>query len=137
MGGQNRNKQSGTNLSLTIEDLMGKQSVRATFRLPQQTIDLLSVIAGQLGIKQKSLFDQLIEDTSVLKQVAKEAQQYSSDSEDTRQKTFVISRSSLLSLNYIAKQQKIPRGWWHRNDRSTIACPAMHPSEAHQTPLRA
>ena len=51
---------------LTVDDLKGKQSVRATFRLPQQVIELLTLIAGQLGIKQKSLFDQLIEDSAVL-----------------------------------------------------------------------
>jgi len=109
MSQQNRHKKSANNLRLTVDDLMGKQSVRATFKLPQQIIDLLSVIAGQLGIKQKSLFDQLIEDTSALGQVAKEAQAYAGETDDLRQKTFVISRSSLLSLNSIAKQQKIPR----------------------------
>lgn len=96
-------------LRLTVDDLRKKQSVRATFRLPRHVIELLSLIAGQLGIKQKSLFDQLIEDASVLGRVAREAQGYSCDSEDRRQKTFVISRSSLHSLNDTARQQKIPR----------------------------
>ena len=96
-------------IRLTVDDLRRKQSVRATFRLPQHVIELLSVIAGQLGIKQKSLFDQLIEDSSILGQVAREAQGYSGEKKDRHQKTFVISRSSLLSLNDIAKKQKIPR----------------------------
>lgn len=97
------------NLRLTVNDLLGKQSVRATFRLPQQVIDLLTVISGQLGIKQKSLFDQLIEDASVLGKVAEEAQDYAAEKKGVRQKTFVISRNSLLSLNDIAKRQQIPR----------------------------
>ena len=96
-------------LKLTLDDLKRKQSVRATFRLPHQVIELLSVIAAQLGIKQKSLFDQLIEDSSVLDQVAEQAKDYSGDIEERQQKTFVISRRSLLSLNEVAKQQKIPR----------------------------
>ncbi|MDH3349081.1 MAG: hypothetical protein OEM02_13410 [Desulfobulbaceae bacterium] len=104
-----KKKQSKTKIRLTVDDLKRKQSVRATFRLPHQVIELLSVIAGQLGIKQKSLFDQLIEDSKILGQVAQEVQGYAGDKQDRQQKTFVISRRSLLSLNETAKQQKIPR----------------------------
>jgi len=94
---------------LTMEDLKGKQSVRTTFKLPQQLIDLLTVIAKQLGIKQKSLFDQLVQDASVLEQVAREAKQYSLKEGGRRQKTFVMSRSSLALLNSVAEQKKISR----------------------------
>ena len=94
---------------LTMDDLKGKQSVRATFRLPQQVIDLLTVIAGQLGIKQKSLFDQLVEDASTLEQAAREAKEFSGGDGERRQKTFVISRNSLLLLNDVAKQKEVPR----------------------------
>ncbi|MCB2183042.1 MAG: hypothetical protein KQH63_13490 [Desulfobulbaceae bacterium] len=96
-------------LKLTVGELKGKQSVRATFKLPRHVIQLLSVLAGQLGIKQKSLFDQLIEDASVLGQVAEEARNYSPGGKDRCQKTFVISRNSLMSLDNIAKQRKISR----------------------------
>ena len=95
-------------LELTVGDLTGKQSVRATFKLPQQVIDLLAVIAGQLGIKQKSLFDQLVENVSIMEKVVREALDYSTE-EERHQKTLVISRSTLLSLNQISKKQKIPR----------------------------
>jgi hypothetical protein len=95
-------------LELTVGDLTGKQSVRATFKLPQQVIDLLTVIAGQLGIKQKSLFDQLVENASIMEKVVREALDYSTE-EERHQKTLVISRSTLLSLNQISKKQKIPR----------------------------
>jgi hypothetical protein len=104
-----KNTGPGKQLSLTSDDLKGKQSVRATFRLPQQIIDLLSVIAGQLGIKQKSLFDQLVENVSLLEQVAREARNYSAGGDKRHQKTLVISRSSLLSLNKTAQERQIQR----------------------------
>jgi hypothetical protein len=97
------------NLTLTADDLKGKQSVRATFRLPPQIIELLSVIAGQLGIKQKSLFDQLVENGALLEQVAREALNYPEKDEGRHQKTFVISRSTLINLNKIARDNRIPR----------------------------
>jgi len=96
-------------IDLSIDELKGRQSVRATFRLPKQAIELLSVIASQLGIKQKSLFDQLVEDMSVLGRIAQEAQHYAPGETERRQKTFVISRNSLVALDYIAQQQRIPR----------------------------
>ena len=40
-------------------DLRGRQSVRTTFKLPARSIDALSLLAGQLGIKQKSIVDHL------------------------------------------------------------------------------
>ena len=51
-------------------DLRGKQSVRATFKLTKKAIDSLGVVALHMGIKQKSLFDHIIEDTSTLKELA-------------------------------------------------------------------
>lgn len=98
-----------TRFELSLDDLKGKQSVRATFRLPKEAIDLLGVIASQLGIKQKSLFDQLVEDSGVLDQLAAEAQSYTPAARERQQKTFVISRSSLVSLDSIAQQQHVPR----------------------------
>ena len=107
MSRRKRAAESGES-ALTVDDLTGKQSVRATFKLPQQVIDLLTVIAGQLGIKQKSLFDQLVENASIMEKVTREAHDYSTE-EERHQKTFVISRSTLLLLNQISKKQKIPR----------------------------
>ena len=104
------NKKMGDkNFMLTVDDLTGKQSVRATFRLPQQVIDLLTIIAGQLGIKQKSLFDQLVENTSITDKVAHEALDYAKRDAERHQKTFVISRSTLHSLNQISKKWQIAR----------------------------
>ena len=44
----------------TVSDLRGKQSVRATFKLSQKTINAMSIVSVHLGIKQKSLFDHLM-----------------------------------------------------------------------------
>lgn len=97
------------NPEISFDELKKKQSVRATFKISQESIDLLGVIAGQLEIKQKSLLDQLMEDTSLLIKLAGEADQVHENQMVRRQKTFVISRSSLLSLNKIAKNQNISR----------------------------
>lgn len=96
-------------LALSVDDLIGRQSVRATFKLPQEVIDLLNVIAAQLGIKKKSLFDQLIENRSVLEEVAREALYYRPAQTHRRQKTFVISRNTLQSLNHIAESKAVSR----------------------------
>ncbi|MEK6194066.1 MAG: hypothetical protein N2F24_07555, partial [Deltaproteobacteria bacterium] len=57
------------NLSLPqarTSDLRGRQSVRATFKLTEACIGAISIVAAHLGIKQKSLFDHLVEDISTL-----------------------------------------------------------------------
>lgn len=110
MSTKTRRKDKGQGgLELSADALRGKQSVRATFTLPKQLIDLLSIVSAQLGIKQKSLFDQLVEDINVLQQVAGDARNYSPRKRDRRQKTFVLSRRSLLSLDLVASQQQLPR----------------------------
>jgi uncharacterized protein (UPF0147 family) len=108
-GNTKENKKQNGGLDLTADELKGRQSVRATFRLPSQAIELLSIAANQLGLKQKSLFDQLVEDRSVLDQVANEAHDYTPTVKERRQKTFVLSRSSLDSLEHIASEHRMPR----------------------------
>lgn len=98
----------GNGVDLTVADLLRKQSVRATFKLSLEVIDLLGVVAGQLGIKQKSLLDQLLEDKSILTRLAGEAQDMRQAAE-RRQKTFVMSRCSLRSINDIAEHWHIAR----------------------------
>ena len=96
-------------VKLTVDALLGKQSVRTTFRLPQQVIDLLSILSTQLGLKQKSLFDQLVENREILDQVAVEAKNYQHTKQKRRAKTFVISRNSLDALEYVARERHLPR----------------------------
>lgn len=94
---------------LTVNSLKGRQSVRATFRLSVQAIDLLSIAATQLGIKQKSLVDQLVEDPLILSQVAGQITESPWDRRDLLQKTFVLSRSALESLNTVSRQCEVSR----------------------------
>jgi len=92
----------------TADDLRGKQSVRTTFKLSQRSITALNILAGQLGIKQKSLFDHLAEDTDVLKMVAKEAEEISRRTQRVA-KTYVISRRTLDNLEAVAGRYNTPR----------------------------
>ena len=94
---------------LSAEMLRGRQSVRATFKLPSQAIALLSLVANQLGLKQKSLFDQLVENRETLAQVARGAGNYQSSQAQRQQKTYVLSRNSLVALDHVAKVYGIPR----------------------------
>ena len=91
-------------------DLRGRQSVRATFRLSEDCIDAISILSAQLGIKQKSVFDHLMEDVNVLKEMARELTKTEFDRHGNRiQKTFVISRRSLSFLDMIASKHNAPR----------------------------
>ena len=96
-------------MDLTADTLKGKQSVRVTFRLPGETIALLSVAASHLGIQQKLLFDQLVEDKKILDRIADEGRKYSAGGDERVQKTYVISRNSLIALRNIARENKISR----------------------------
>ena len=106
------NKKSTIKLSLPLastSDLKGKQSVRATFRLKGGCIDAISIVAAQLGIKQKSLFDHLAEDIQSLESIAREIKNKKLKKENRTQKTFVISRRSLSCLEEISKLFNAPR----------------------------
>jgi len=85
-------------------DLRGRQSVRATFKLSARAIDTLSIVAVHLGIKQKSVFDHLIEDARSLRIIAREVDPETFNALERVQKTFVISRRTLRSLEEIARQ---------------------------------
>ena len=89
--------------------LRGRQSVRATFRLSKDCINAISILATQLGIKQKSVFDHLLEDDQILKAVAPELENAELDRNQRVQKTFVISRRSLYFLDKIAGKHNTPR----------------------------
>jgi hypothetical protein len=91
------------------EDLRGRQSVRATFKLSARAIEALSIVAVHLGIKQKSLFDHLIEDVQSLKLIAREIESERFRALGRVQKTFVISRKTLSSLDETSRQFNAPR----------------------------
>ena len=91
------------------EELRGRQSVRATFKLSPRAIEALSIVAVHLGIKQKSLFDHLIEDVQTLNTIAREIESEEFRTISRIQKTFVISRRTLVCLDQISRQSKTPR----------------------------
>lgn len=110
--GNDQEKKITSEFSLPLastSDLKGKQSVRATFRLSEECIEAISIVANQMGIKQKSLFDHLAEDIKILESIAHEIQNTVSIKQRRVQKTFVISRKSLASLDEISKVFNAPR----------------------------
>jgi hypothetical protein len=98
-------------ISLSAEELQGMQSVRATFRLPEHIIKLLNVVAFQLGLKQKSLFDQLIEDQDIVKKIAERMleQEIQTHDKQRRPKTYVLNRRSLEIIEKLSKELNLSR----------------------------
>ena len=94
---------------ITSSGLRGRQSVRATFKLSSGCIEAISVVAAQLGIKQKSLFDHLAQDSDSLNAIAREVQNARVRAENRVQKTYVISRRSLSLLDEISQAFNAPR----------------------------
>lgn len=90
-------------------DLRGRQSVRATFKLSERAIEAMSIVAVHLGIKQKSLFDHLIEDVQSLKLIARDLESERFSALSRIQKTFVISRKTLSCLDETSKRFNAPR----------------------------
>lgn len=92
-----------------ISDLRGKQSVRATFKLTARAISILNTVSIHLGIKQKSLFDHLMEDRQTLHAIAKKLELRHFNAMQRIQKTFVLSRRTLASLCDAAEDSGAPR----------------------------
>lgn len=90
-------------------DLRGKQSVRATFRLTARAIEAISVVAVHMGIKQKSLFEHLMEDAQTLSQVARQVQEEAFQPRERVQKTYVLSRRTLKILQEACEAFDTPR----------------------------
>lgn len=98
-------------LVLSFQQLLGKQSVRATFRLSDQMIDLLKVAAAHLEVKQKSLIDELVQNRETLDRVASESQAMQQKEDERRQKTFVLSRNALELLDDISDKYNLSRDY--------------------------
>ncbi len=90
-------------------DLRGRQSVRATFKLTVRAIDALSIVSVHLGIKQKSLFDHLIDDMASLSAIGRNLEPDRFRRLERVQKTYVISRRTLNSLERAARELNAPR----------------------------
>ena len=102
--------ESGT-LEISAQRLRGKQSVRATFRLSEQMIDLLKVAAAHLEVQQKSLIDELVHNRRTLDRVAAESRNTEQQDQKRRQKTFVVSRNSLALLDDISGKYDLSRDY--------------------------
>ena len=106
-------KQKGENdISLPLtssSDLRSRQSVRATFKLTEKAIETISIVAFHMGIKQKSLFDHLIEDARSLNSIARDIKHPEFRKQDRIQKTYVISRKTLSCLEKVSKNFGTPR----------------------------
>lgn len=96
-------------LQVDADELKKRQSVRTTFKLPEKTINLLKLSAKHLGIKQKTLLDQLIEDDTILNILAKEARTHCRNDDDCRPKTFVLSRKALDLIDVMLDRYDIAR----------------------------
>ncbi len=90
-------------------DLRGKQSVRATFKLSQKAIDAIGLVAVHMGIKQKSLFDHIIEDMAALDELAQTIRIQKFKQIQRRQKTYVLSRRTIEALTRISEAHDMPR----------------------------
>jgi len=93
----------------SFSDLLGRQSVRATFRLSERAIEAIAIVAGHLGIKKKSLFDHLMDDATTLNAIAKNLSSLKLHNHPRIQKTFVLSRKTLDSLEQISRTFDTPR----------------------------
>jgi vacuolar-type H+-ATPase subunit I/STV1 len=69
----------------------------------------LNIVSNQLGVKQKSLFDHLISDTDALEAIARELKRSRHRSQGSVQKTFVVSRKTLATLQKMAETHAASR----------------------------
>ena len=89
--------------------LKGKQSVRTSFKLSEGCIQAINIVATQLGIKHRSLFDYLVEDTDSLETLAKEIVDKNPTNDKGSQKSFIVSRETLQVIDSLCEKLKISR----------------------------
>lgn len=103
-------QQVNEEVDLIENRLRGDQSVRVTFRLSRELIDVLGLLTGQFGVKRKSLFDQVVEDGGMLDEAADSiASMNREDGGLRRPTTFVVSKRFLQSLRQVANSRGLPR----------------------------
>ena len=93
----------------SVLDLRGRQSVRATFKLSQKAIDAIGLVAVHMGIKQKSLFDHIIEDMDAMEKLARSIRLPQFEKIHRRQKTYVMSRRTIDALSTVSRAHDMPR----------------------------
>ncbi len=106
--GMEKNDRKNGIVDDSMAGLRGKQSVRTTFKLTDKAIEALSIMSYQLGIKQKSLFDHLVDDIQLLREIAESVEQ-KKRGKNCVAKTYVISRRTLENLDIISTRYSTPR----------------------------
>lgn len=107
---ENNEESNGLPLpEFSSSDLRGRQSVRATFKLSEKAIEALSIVSVHLGVKQKSLFDHLLEDIESLGRIAQELEAFDFNRLNRVQKTYVLSRKTLTCIEQTARDFEAPR----------------------------
>ena len=89
--------------------LKGKQSVRTSFKLSEGCIQAINIVATLLGIKHRSLFDYIVEDTDSLETLAKEIINKNPTNGKGSQKSFIVSRETLQAIDNLCEKLKISR----------------------------
>ncbi len=107
--GHHKDQVARAGVEISEARLRGRQSVRTTFRLPVHLIEVLGIIACQFGVKQKSLFDQMIEDDAALDEIGEWVSSYTPENIERRPKTYVLSKQSLLAFERVATERQISR----------------------------
>ena len=107
--GHHKDQAARAGVEISEARLRGRQSVRTTFRLPVHLIEVLAIIACQFGVKQKSLFDQMIEDDAALDEIGEWVSRYTPEDIERRAKTYVLSKQSLLAFERVATERQISR----------------------------
>jgi hypothetical protein len=92
-----------------MHDLRGRQSVRATFRLSQKSIDAICLVAVHMGIKQKSLFDHIVAEMAAATGLTRAIPRPPPEPASRRQKTYVLSRRTVDALHEISRNCNMPR----------------------------
>ena len=94
---------------MTTLALKGKQSIRTSFKLSEGCIQAINIVATQLGIKHRSLFDYLVEDTQSLETLAKEIVKIEPSKNKGSQKSFIVSRDTLKAIDSLCEKLNISR----------------------------
>jgi hypothetical protein len=94
---------------MTTSALMGKQSVRTSFRLSGACIHAINIVSTQLGLKHRSLFDYLVEDTDALKTIAEDIVKDDDNQGKKIQKSYIISREILETIDDMCDNLSISR----------------------------
>jgi len=106
------NKKAASTVTLprmTTLALKGKQSVRTSFTLSKGCIQAINIVSTLLGIKHRSLFDYLVEDTDSLEVLAKEIVKIEPSENKGSQKSFIVSRDTLKAIDSLCEKLNISR----------------------------